>query len=41
MTEYSLIEIRNVINNLSEYPQLDDIAKCINEIDRILREKGY
>ena len=41
MAEHSLIEIRNAINNLPEYPQLSDIAECINEIDKILREKGY
>ncbi len=41
MTEHSLIEIRIVLNRLPEYPQFSDIAECINNINKILREEGY
>lgn len=41
MTECGYIRIRQAIDNMPEFPQLCDIAKCINTIDRILKDEGY
>jgi len=34
-------KIRNVVNNLPEYPQLNDFMDCINQIDQLLHKEGY